>query len=81
VQLAEKVKKSKLEKSAKRPALVNKKVVKISKRKLKESTEMAFQGQKADAAGDGDGQAKKPKRKKNRTELKKKMLAKKFADA
>jgi hypothetical protein len=76
--LAEKVKKSKLEKSKKRPTLVTKKVVKITKKKLKESTEMAFQGQKADAAG--DAAAKMTKKKKNRGELKKKKIAKQFSN-
>ncbi len=71
------MKKSKLEKSKKRPTLVTKKVVKITKKKLKESTEMAFQGQKADAAGDAT--AKKTK-KKNRGELKKKKIAKQFSN-
>ena len=76
VLFAEKVKKSKLEKSKKKPTLANKKVVKISKKKLKETTELAFQGQKADGSGDG---VKKPKKKKNKGEMKKKKIAKQFS--
>ena len=78
VQLAEKVKKSKLEKSKKKPDFVNKKVVKVSKKKLRETTTMSFQGQKADE--NGESKAAKPKKmKKNRMEMKKKKLAQQFA--
>lgn len=79
--LAEKVKKGKLEKGDKKPVLVNKKVVKIGKKKLREATEMSFQGQTADgSASGGDAKAAKmKKKKKNKGEVRKKKIAEKFA--
>jgi nucleolar protein 12 len=80
INLAEKVKKGKLEKGVKKPVLVNKKVIKIGQKKLREAEEMSFQGQTADgSASGGDLKAKKIKKKKNRGEIKKKKIAEKFA--
>jgi hypothetical protein len=79
--LAEKVKKGKLEKGVKKTVLVNKKVVKIGKRKQREANEMSFQGQTADgSASGGDAKATKmKKKKKNKGEVRKKKIAEKFA--
>ena len=74
------MKKGKLEKGVKKPVLVNKKVIKVGKKKLREAEEMSFQGQTADgSASGGDEKAKKIKKKKNRGEIKKKKIAEKFA--
>jgi hypothetical protein len=78
--LAVKVKKNRLEKGVKKPVLVNQKVVKISRKKVRETEELSFQGQTADGSASlGDGKAKRmKKKKKNKGDIKKLKIAGKF---